>query len=168
MGFDGHVNGLGETQMIVVLEEGTGLALHRVRWRDHLVVRARASALDDRLAAGESPESTVALALHAERLCRPAQRRLLARSLSRLVAAADAPASRPVRTPVCRPAVRQARADMAAIAGRLSAPGPVGIHGVARVRTLLADGTGPLYQPAPPNRLLRALEEIRFALDAVG
>jgi hypothetical protein len=168
MGFDGHAERFGDTDMIVVLEEDTGLALRRVRWRDHVLVRARASALDDRLAAGESPESTLALALHAERLCRPAQRRLLARSLSRLVAAADDPAGRPVRTPVCRPAVRQARAELAAIAGRLSAAGPVSVHGVARVRTLLADGTGPLYQPAPPGRLLRALEEVRRALDALG
>ncbi len=110
----------------------------------------------------------MALALHAGRLCRPAQRRLLARSLSRLVAAAEAPAGRRVRAPVCRPAVRQARAELAAIAGRLSAPGPVGIHGVARVRTLLADGTGPLYQSAPPGRLLRTLEEVRRALDSVS
>ena len=39
--------------MIVVLEEGTGLGLRRVRWRDRLAVRARASALDAALGSGD-------------------------------------------------------------------------------------------------------------------
>ena len=56
------------------------------------MVRLRASALDQELAAGTSPEATVALAVHAGRLCRPAQRRLLARSLTRIVAASELPA----------------------------------------------------------------------------
>ena len=54
-GFNGHDERRELPRMIVVLEEGNGLGLRRVRWRDRLVVRIRASALDDQLAAGASP-----------------------------------------------------------------------------------------------------------------
>jgi hypothetical protein len=152
--------------MIVVLQEGAGLGLRRVHWWDRLAARARASALDQQLAAGASPDTTVTVALHAGRLCRPAQRRLLARSISRIVKAADAPPGRRLRIPVSRVAVSQARAELAAVAGRLSASGPVDVHGVARVRALLSDGTGPLYQSAPPRRLQDELADVLAALDS--
>jgi hypothetical protein len=154
--------------MIVVLHESTGLGLRRVRWWDRLVARVRASALDHELAAGASPESTVPLAVHAGRLCEPAQRLLLARSLTRIVAASDAPVRSRLKAPISRRAVQQARPELAALAGRLSASGPVDVHGVARVRTLLADGTGPLYQAAPPERLRREVAEVLDALDSFG
>jgi hypothetical protein len=151
--------------MIVVLDEATGLGLRRVRWRDRLLVRVRTSALDRELAAGAAPESSVPLALHAGRLCEPAERRVLARSLTRIVAAADAPMAHRLKAPVSRPAVQRARAELAAVAGRLVASGPVDVHGVARVRTLVADGTGPLYQSAPPECLRHELTEVLAALD---
>jgi hypothetical protein len=151
--------------MIVVLEEGADLGLRRVRWWDRLLVRARASALDHELAAGASPESSLPLAVHAGRLCEPAQRRLLACSLTRIVAASDAPMGCRMKAPICRPEVRQARAELAALAGRLSGSGPVDVHGVARVRTLLADGAGPLYQSGPPERLRHELAAVLTALD---
>jgi hypothetical protein len=61
--------------------------------------------------------------------------------------------------------VRQAKAELAALAGRLSGSGPVDVHGVARVRLLLADGTGPLYQPGPPERLRHELAALLAALN---
>jgi hypothetical protein len=152
--------------MIVLLEQGAGLGLRRVRWRDRLVVRARASALDQELAAGASPESSLALAVHAGRLCEPAQRWLLARSLTRIVAFSDAPAGRRLKAPICRPAVQRARDELSAVVGRLSATGPVGVQGVARIRELLADGTGPLYQPAQPEQLRHELVTALDALDS--
>jgi hypothetical protein len=154
--------------MIVVLDEGASLGLRRVRWRDRLAVRARASDLDDQLAAGASPESSVRLALHAARLCQPSQRQVLARSLTRIVATAEAPQPRRLRVPVCRAAVHQARAELAAVSGRLTASGPVDVRGIARVRTLLADGTGPLYQPSPAASLRHRLAEVLQALDPAG
>jgi hypothetical protein len=165
MGFDGHVC-LEAVPMIVVQQQGSVLGLRRVRWRDRLVVRVRAAALDEQLAAGVSPESSVTLALHAGRLCRDGHRRVLARSLTRLVAAADAPAARRLKMPVGRCAVQQARAELAAVAGRLTASGPVDVRGVARIRTLLADGTGPLYQPAPTGQLRRELAAVLSAFDS--
>jgi hypothetical protein len=152
--------------MIVVLEEGTGLGLRRVRWRDRVAVRARASALDAALAGGTSPDSSVTLALHAGHLCEPAQRRLLARSLTRIVAVSEAPAARRLASPVCKPAVRRVRPQLAAIAGRLAASGPVDVRGVARLRLLVADGTGPLYQAAPTNQLRDELSAVVAALDS--
>jgi hypothetical protein len=154
--------------MIVVLAEATGLGLRRVRWRDRVVARVRTSALDRRLAAGASPESSVLLALHAARLCEPTERQVLARSLTRIVAAADAPMVRRLAAPVHRPAVQRARAELAAVAGRLVASGPVDVQGVARVRTLVADGTGPLYRFGPPERLRHELTEVLAALDSFG
>jgi hypothetical protein len=165
IGFDGH-EGSEVLPMIVVLQEGSDLGLRRVRWRDRLMARVRASALDEQLAAGVSPEQSVPLALHAARLCQHTHRRVLARSLTRLVAAADVPAGSRLKTPVCRGAVQQARAELAAVAGRLTASGPVEVRGVARVRTLLADGTGPLYQPAPAGQLRHELAGVLSALDS--
>ncbi len=151
--------------MIVVLEQDAGLGLRRVRWWDHVLVRARASALDQELATGASPESNLALAVHAGRLCNPAQRRVLARSLARIAAASNAPAGRRLRAPVCRPAVHRARAELTAVADRLAATGPVDVRGVARVRRLLADGTGPLYRSGSPDQLLGELAAALTALD---
>jgi hypothetical protein len=152
--------------MIVVLDEAAGIGIRRVHWRDRVVARVRTAALDRRLAAGASPETDLLLALHAGRLCEPTERQVLARSLTRIMAAADAPMARRLAAPVDRPAVQRARAELAAIAGRLVASGPVDVQGVARVRLLLADGTGPLYRSAPPERLRRELIEVLAALDA--
>ena len=153
--------------MIVVLEVGAGLGLRRVRWRDRVAFRARASALDAVLAAGSSPDSSISLALHAARLCKPAHRQLLARSLGRIVAAAETPNGRRA-TPVCRSAIQKVRPELASLAGRLSASGPVDVRGVARLRLLLADGTGPLYQPAGRDQLHAELTAVLAALDSFG
>jgi hypothetical protein len=61
--------------------------------------------------------------------------------------------------------VQRARNELAEVAGRLAASGPVDVHGVARVRTLVADGTGPLYRSAPPECLRHELTEVLAALD---
>ena len=136
--------------MIVVLAEAAGLGLRRVRWRDRVVVRVRTSALDRRLAAGASPESSVPLALHAARLCEPTERQVLARSLTRIVAAADAPMVRRLAAPVHRPAVRRCPApSWRRLPVASSRRGLSTCEGVARIRTLLADGTGPLYRFGP-------------------
>lgn len=154
--------------MIVLLHERAGLRLRRVRWRDRIVARARASTLDRQLAAGASPESSVALALHASRLCESSERLVLARSLTRISEAAEAPVARRLAAPVHRPAVQRARTELAAVAGRLVASGPVDVQGVARVRTLVADGTGPLYRSAPSEQLRYELTDVLAALDSFG
>jgi len=147
--------------MIVVLEEDARLGLRRVRVRDRVLARLRASTLDRELAAGASPESNVVLALHAAHLCAPSERRLLAHSLKRLAAVSEVPARSRLKAPVCRTAVRRARGELDAVVDRLEASGPVDVRGVARIRSLLADGSGPLYRESAAGRLR---PELRGAL----
>ena len=154
--------------MIVVLEHDAGLGLRRVRMRDRLLARIRAAALDAELAAGASPESSVVLALHAVHLSGPSQRRLLAGSLRRIAASADAPTRSRLRTPVCGPAVRRAGTELQAVIDRLVAAGPVSVRGVARVRCLLADGTGPIYRKSAPDRLRDELRAALAVMDAIA
>jgi hypothetical protein len=151
--------------MVTVEHEGAGLGLRRVRARDRLLARLRAAALDAELAAGADPESSVLLALHAVHLGRPSQRRLLARSLTRVASSAGAPARSRLRALVCVPAVCCARAELQAVIEVLASAGPLRVHGVARIRCLLADGTGPIYQESTPERLRTELRAALAAMD---
>jgi hypothetical protein len=156
----------GGTQTIVVLDLGAGLGLQRVRVRDRLVARIRRPALDRELAAGASPESSVALAVHARYLCRPEQRRLLARSLTEIGAASGAPPARRLHAPLALHAVARAGAELDAVVDRLAAADPVHVSGVARIRELLADGTGPLYRERRPGQLRAELLAALRAMDS--
>jgi hypothetical protein len=150
--------------MIVLVENDGDLTLRSVHWRDRLAARLRASALDAALVAGASPESSAPLALHAEHLCAPSQRRLLARGLRRMVAVSEAPAIGRRSVAVNRAAVQRARHDLESLADRLASEGPVDVRGVARLRALLSDGTGPFYQPVEAWRLDRELVAVRSAI----
>jgi hypothetical protein len=151
--------------MTVVLVEGVGLGLHRVRLRDRLLTRLRTSALDHELASGVSPESDVALAVHARRLCASSQRELLARSLTRITAASEGPTRSRLKAPIRPGPVRRARAELDAVVARLLSAGPVDVRGVARIRNLVADGTGPLYRKSSPGDLRNELRAALTALD---
>jgi hypothetical protein len=149
----------------VLLDRGNqGLGMQPVRLRDRLRARLRAVALDRELADGAAPEASVALALHAARVYGPSQRQLLADSLTRLSNVSDSTSAR-LRVPVDREAVRRARMELEAVADRLTADAPVSVRGVARVRLLIADGTGPLYRGARPEQLRRELRSTLAALD---
>ena len=65
--------------MLLLLRDGCPVSAD-VRPRDRLLVRLRASRLDGNLAAGESPDATVALSLRARMLVRMQTRRDLARA----------------------------------------------------------------------------------------
>ena len=84
--------------MIVLLEQGDGLRMRRVRPWDRLTARLRTATLDRALAAGASPESSVTLAVHAQHLHNGAQRSVLARSLRRVGASSEVPSASKVRT----------------------------------------------------------------------
>ena len=150
----------------MVLEQGAGLGLRRVRVRDRLVARIRRPALDRELAAGASPESSVALAVHARYLCRPEQRRQLAHSLTEIGAASGAHAARRLRAPLALHAVARARGELAAVVDHLDGAGPVDVRGVALIRNLLADGTGPLYREPRPGHLREELLAALRAMDS--
>jgi hypothetical protein len=124
--------------------------------------RLRTMKLDEQLAAGISPESSVLLALHAARLSKPSQRRRLAASLRAVALAAQRP--RRTKAPIDREAVRFVLGELEAVATRLDANQPVDVRGIARVRILLADGGGPLYRRAQTRVLQR---DLMSALDGL-
>jgi hypothetical protein len=108
--------------------------------------RTRGLALDRRLADGAAPESSLDLAIRADVLIRPEQRAVLARDLDHIAVTARRKRSK-AQVRVCRHRIREASAELAALSRQLSAPGPVSVRGVAMIRVLLSDGTGPLFQP---------------------
>ncbi len=152
--------------MMVLVEHEDDLGLQQVRFRDRIVERLRTDALDRELAAGESPEASISLALHAARLYRPGHRSRLARAVRELAGATARPTR--LRALVCRGAVGRAAGELEAVASRLASPGPVDVRGVAKVRSLLADGTGPLYRPSGSHALRDELLSVLRALDPPG
>jgi hypothetical protein len=122
--------------------------------------------LDQALAAGVSPDGGVLLSLRAHRLIGLTTRRSLAAELRDLL-----PRARRRAHPldngaaVCAVGVLQTRASILALADRLDAWEPVEPAGVARVRVLLRDGTGPLYSEEPTDELERSLVAALDALD---
>jgi hypothetical protein len=139
--------------MLVLLEDGCPVPA-AVRPRDRLLVRLRAFRLDAALAAGASPDATVALALRAQRLVRMPARRDLAWTAQRVLAAAvHAPAAGRLPVPVCRDRIQDCSEELEELARRLLAAGPVSAQGVAQARALLADATSPIYHRASPDDL---------------
>ena len=169
--------------MIVLLEQRSGLALRRASWSERLRARIGASALDRQLAVGRSPAGSAVLALRAEHLAQPRRCRVLAESLRRLSdmasgtagpdAMADDPGGDPARrgsrrlarVPVAHAALAEARAELRAVADRLTAPSPPGVQGLALIVLLLSDGAGPLYRTSPDQPLGAALRRVREGLD---
>ena len=152
--------------MLVLLDERhSGLTVHHAGWWDRISVRTRAPQLDRALAAGASPDATVHLALRAQALVGSSVRRDLARSLARLM---DRSTRRVVRgsasIPLCRDRVSDASVDLQLLIDQLAGPGPVSARGVARVRALLGDGAGPLYNKANTEDL-RA--QVRLTIEAL-
>jgi hypothetical protein len=101
--------------------------------------------------------------LRAQLLVHGHTRRDLARSASRVLAAATAAGRLPV--PVRRDQVRDCSAEFAELIGRLLAARPVPAQGVAMARILLTDASGPLYHRASGSELRVS---VRDAADALG
>lgn len=141
-------------------------ALSRLALR--LRVAAGHDALDTALARGVDPRSRPELALRAAALERMRHRRVLARTLRRIVADVTAP-RRLLHSPV-ELAWRQIRADavdVIALADRLAFPQPVdAVAGVAIAQRLVTDGlASPLYAVCEPHTLRRLA---RLALAELG
>ncbi len=151
--------------MLILLEQAGCPVARTVRPWDRLLVRLRAFSLDRDLAAGASPDASVALALRAQMLVRTRYRRYLARSVRRVLrTASQAPFGSRSPVPVCRDRVRDSSEEFAELIERLLAAGPVPAQGVARASMLLADASGPLYRRASPGDLR---EKVRAAADAL-
>ena len=118
--------------------------------------------LDCALACGANPATGDLLAVRAAHLTGRRCRAELAESLE-LMTRRDRPPSRFGVEP-CTPAVDRNRARMSALADRLRDPAPVYARGVAMLRLLLRDGSGPLYMPGTGVALEHALRETAEAL----
>lgn len=141
-----------------------GRRLHRLRLS--LIARWRGVELDRRLAAGESPWASEALAARARQITARRSRRQLAAGLAGVLRSAHARA--PAWTAAARanlPDVVEARAVIAALDRRLRAPEPVAPQGVAMVRALLIDGNGLLYRPSGPGALGSRLRAAAAAME---
>jgi hypothetical protein len=106
------------------------------------------------------------LALRARELVRTSFRCDLADSVHRIVVASTrAVVSRPSSIPLCRDRVTEASDELQSLIDRLRSPGPVSARGVARVSTLLRDGSGPLYHRGNTDDLRTSVRETVTALD---
>jgi hypothetical protein len=120
----------------------------RVRVRDRLVARLKPSQLDSELARGVPAEARAALALRAQNLGEPRTRRALAQAVHRILDEArrePKQLSFSGRVSIRRKDILAAADLLDEIAARLLAPGPLCARGIAEVRLLLTDGSGPLY-----------------------
>jgi hypothetical protein len=143
------------------------LIVRRVRHRDRVVARLLASSLDRQLAAGRAPESTRLLATRAQQLASAAMRQELARNVEHVLELVhrEAP-SRRVLVP--REFILDVEPDLREMLSKLVTPLPISAHGVAMVRVLLTDGTGPLFNRRCSTSLRDAVHDAMAQLDSAG
>jgi hypothetical protein len=123
--------------------DGAGRASIRAR----LTARLRAGRLDRMLAVGVPAPAGSALAVHAARLTAVAEREAVARALRLAVRDAhNASADLSLRVPLNRANIASAEDLIADVTLRLHSPRPVSARGMARLRQLMSDGTGPFYR----------------------
>ena len=122
-------------------------ALPRPSLRSRLTARLRADRYDRLLAVGVPAPEGSALAAHEARLTSTAEREAIARSLRATVADARGRGLLlSSRVPLNVPNIVAAEDVIDAITLRLHSPRPVSARGMARLRQILGDGTGPLYR----------------------
>jgi hypothetical protein len=141
--------------------------LARVRVRDRFVARFQANRLDEMLASGVAPSTEPALAWRARILTGHATRDSLASEVRAVLRAAYAGNRHYAQVAPRRAAVIDAGAELEAIVHRLMSRGEVDPRGVAQVRLMLTDGSGPLHHRAATETLRavsrRALSNLRSA-----
>jgi hypothetical protein len=149
--------------------EGSGLTVRRASGLERVLSRVRARSLDQRLVEGESPDRGALLALRARFLLRPATRRVLARSVARVLSDAVAPSQRATgyRAQVARHNILDAADGLAMLMELLNRPGPVSARGIAAVQLLMSDGAGPVYNPHSTQQLSSLVEEAIQAMTTV-
>jgi hypothetical protein len=115
-----------------------------------VTARMRAYRLDRQLAVGVPAPAGSALAVHQSRLTSAAEREAVARALrkavhdARVAHAASAPLSS--RIPAHSNNIAAAEDLIDTITLRLHSPRPVNARGMARLRVVLSDGSGPMYR----------------------
>jgi hypothetical protein len=133
-------------------------------WPNRLRARVFASRYDQQIEDGLSPLPGSPLDLHGARLVSARERNDLACTLRQAVRDADSPVG-PFhsRVRVASAAVRHSAEVIEAVHDRLADPFPVRARGMARLRILLSDGSGPLYRSGR-GTLTAALRGVLAAL----
>jgi hypothetical protein len=145
------------------------LVVRRVRHCDRLIAHVFASSLDDQLAAGRSPESGRLLATRAQQLASVTMRRELARDFDHLLDVVNRAANvRGPRVLVSRELIAEVEPDLRHMLAMLTTPLAAPARGVAMVRTMLTDGTGPLFNPRCSTSLRDAIQDAQSQLDPAG
>jgi hypothetical protein len=121
-------------------------AFPRPSMRSRLTARLRAGRLDGLVAVGVPAPAGSALAAHEARLTSTAEREAIARSLRATVADARGGILLSSRVALHVPNISEAEDVIDAVTLRLHSPRPVSARGMARLRQILGDGTGPLYR----------------------
>jgi hypothetical protein len=136
------------------------------RQRRWLGLRARLQAcqLDYELSTGTSPESSDLLFAHAVRIASPRSCAALASSLRKVAIRAQKPIGLSNRAPLQRVDVLHAKAELLALAERLDKTAPIQARGVAQIRRLLGNASGPLYSGHTGSHLVLVLREASMHL----
>ncbi len=134
---------------------------------DRAIARMLAPWLDRELAGDIGPSLSAAHAARVGQLTRARTRRALAHTLDRLVERADDPRSRFLSWTIrpCTEQVRDATPLILSTASRLRSDEPLAPLGIARLKTLLRDVSGPCYVRSRPDALTVALQDVSDALD---
>jgi hypothetical protein len=121
-------------------------AIPRPSMRSRLTARLRAGRLDGLVAVGVPAPAGSVLAAHEARLTSTTEREAIARSLRAAVADARDGLLLSSRVALHAPNIAEAEDVIDAVTLRLHSPRPVSARGMARLRQILGDGTGPLYR----------------------
>lgn len=136
------------------------------RFTDQVLARLFGASLDSQLAAGQAPESSAMLAARARHIVALRRRQTAARDWDRVVEVAQRRHGNPGRArPIRAGEITAAEPAIRELARRLRAPLPVTARGVAMARTLLTDGTGPVYRRHSRVTLAAALDAAITQLD---
>ncbi|MFZ0042513.1 MAG: hypothetical protein WAK93_14470 [Solirubrobacteraceae bacterium] len=130
--------------------------LLRPRLLTRLAAFVRRSKLDRLLSEGADPTSTTQLAARAAQLARRSTRANVATGLEHMALTVDDPPSH-VRIRPSRQAALANRSTLLDLAAVLRRNEPVYARGIARLRLLVTDGTGPAYTDRRGEALAHAL-----------
>jgi len=127
-------------------------------------VRLGAPGLDSRLARGEDPFSSPALALRGARLASPRQREQLASGIEHALARHASDGALSATVPVDAAAVAVAQPALQQLAEAVRSRDRVGVRGVALAHLLITDPISPLYGSRYPEELYERAREALLAL----
>ncbi len=133
--------------------------------RARILARWRRASLDRALAHGEDPAASAALAARTTQLAAPPTRARIAAGLERMALEVEAPLA-PFAVAPSRPAVRANRDALLDLAALLRLDRPLYARGIAMLRLVLVDGTGPAYTDRHGEALRRELDLARATLGA--